>query len=139
MTGLVKGTMASTTATGAATSPARTWWAQCSYGGGKTNVSSSIMNKVPRPLLYLVVILSEHGYGLMLVIFVFSHEASSERGDDEFNYWLDGQKFIVYLHVEKMSMAVVDGKMVVFIQIGILIRGLFIWNGDPRWWDLWLF
>ncbi|TVU29602.1 hypothetical protein EJB05_21176, partial [Eragrostis curvula] len=31
-------------------------------------------------------------------------------------------------------MTVVDGEMAVFFQIRV-----FVWDDDPRWWNLWLF
>ncbi|TVU31024.1 hypothetical protein EJB05_22686, partial [Eragrostis curvula] len=89
-------------------------------------------NKVLHPFLCLVMVFHGHDCGLvrvwfpvtsfwMLVGFVFSHDESGEGGDDG------------------MWMTVVDGEMAVFVQIGVLVCGISIWDDDPRWWNLRLF
>ncbi|TVU18979.1 hypothetical protein EJB05_35102, partial [Eragrostis curvula] len=55
----------------------------------------------------------------MLVGFVFSHDESGERGDDRVSDGLDGDKFIMW-------MTVVDGEMTEFVQIGVLVRGIYL-------------
>ncbi|TVU18912.1 hypothetical protein EJB05_35031, partial [Eragrostis curvula] len=130
------------------------WSMRCLNCGGEAKASSSMENNVLRPLLGLVMVLHNHGYRLgkmlMLVGFVFLHGESDEEGNDEFiNDGLNHDKFIV-LHVWKvrvgfgfpssaMRIAMVDGEMAVFIQIEILVHGMSVWDGDPRWWNLWLF
>ncbi|TVU05496.1 hypothetical protein EJB05_48662, partial [Eragrostis curvula] len=117
-------------------------------------------NKVLRPLLCLAMVLLGHGCGLvrvwfpvisiwMLLGFLFSHVGYG-GGDDELGYGPDGDKFIVFacgisvypsfakglgfsFPLSEMRMAVVDGEMAMFVQIGVLFHGISVWDGDPRW------
>ncbi|TVU29334.1 hypothetical protein EJB05_20897, partial [Eragrostis curvula] len=92
----------------------------------------------------------------MLLGFVFSHCEYGEGGDDGLGYGLDGGEFFilacgisVYPSFAKglgfsfppseMRMTVVDGEMAVFFQIGVFVRGISVWDADPRWWNLWFF
>ncbi|TVU40098.1 hypothetical protein EJB05_13547 [Eragrostis curvula] len=136
-------------------------------GGGESKAPSSMKNKVLRPLFCLVMVFLDHDCGLvrvwfpvtfiwMLLGFVFSHCEYGEEGDDRLGYGLDRGEFfilacgiLVYSSFAKglgfsfppseMRMTVVDGEMAVFFQIGVFVRGIFIWDGDPRWWNLWFF
>ncbi|TVU49609.1 hypothetical protein EJB05_00926, partial [Eragrostis curvula] len=133
-------------------------------GGGESNAPSSMKNKVLQPLLCLVMVFLDHNCGLvrvwfpvtfiwMLLGFMFSHCEYGEGGDDGLGYGLDdGEFFIlvcgisVYRSLAKglgfsfppsdMRMTVVDGEMIVFYHIGVFVRGISVWDGDPRWWNL---
>ncbi|TVU33602.1 hypothetical protein EJB05_25427, partial [Eragrostis curvula] len=96
--------------------------------------SSSMKNKVLRLLICLVVVLYCHRYGLfpiafiyMLVGFVFFHYGYGEGGDDRIGYRLDGGEFF-----PKMRMTVVDAEMAMFVSIGVSVRCISVWDGDPR-------
>ncbi|TVU32653.1 hypothetical protein EJB05_24394, partial [Eragrostis curvula] len=140
------------------------WRTRCLSGGGESNASSSMENKVLRSFLCLVVVLRDHGCGLvrvwfpmtfiwMLVGFVFSQCKYGEGSGDGLSYELDGGEFFilacgisVYPSFAKglsfnfppseRRMTVVDGEMAVFVQIGVFIRGISVWDGDLRWWNL---
>ncbi|TVU33959.1 hypothetical protein EJB05_15776, partial [Eragrostis curvula] len=143
------------------------WRRMCLDGGGESNAPSSMKNKVLRPLLCLVMVFLDHNCRLvrvwfpvtfiwMLLGFVFSHCEYGEGGDDKLGYGLDGGEFFilacgisVYPSFAKglgfsfppseMRMTVMDGEMAVFFQIGVFVRGISVWDGDLRWWNLWLF
>ena len=130
-------------------------------GDGKTKTSPLMENKVLRPFLCLAVVLCSHGDGLvrfsfptisiwMLVGLVFSHDESGEGVDDEVDDVIGGTNFIMFTcgvlavyssfaKVMGMRMTAVDGEMALFVQIGACVRGISVWDDDPRWWNLWLF
>ncbi|TVU06959.1 hypothetical protein EJB05_46996, partial [Eragrostis curvula] len=143
------------------------WRTRCLRDGGESKALSSMKNKVLWPFLCLVMVLFGHGCGLVRVWFpvisiwmplgfVFSHDRYGGGGDDELGYELDGGKIIVFacgisvypsfakglgfsFPSSEMRMAVVDGEMAMFVQIGVLFRGISVWNGNPRWWNFRLF